>query len=174
MNRINFAKKSVYNRSSTSSWERKGSLILCLATTVAIVTIQLVQWKTLRNVRQERKAREQRVSSLNQLIDKKNRLEEEQAVLKQEVKSLDQVIQNPDPFFSLFSSINKHLGSTGSLEALQISGKKLELTIGSPNIQTATQFMQEIELLSSVNSLDLISIRPDTNKLLFKMKGMLA
>ena len=71
MNRINFAKTTTGKRSCTNPWARKGSLVLCLFILAAVSSIQIVQWKTLHGVKQEKEMRMKRIASLDKLLSEK-------------------------------------------------------------------------------------------------------
>jgi len=171
MDKINFV--SAAPRKKTQ-WSSKASLLFVLSITGIVIFLQIRQWNTLKIVKQKKSQHDQALMQ-QQIIKKNNdQLAGEKTELEKRLRKLKQAQGSANPYFNLFAAITQQLQTVGTLHALQLLKKKIQLTIKSPDIKRATQFMQTIRALPSVSSLNLVSIYPQENKLLFAMDGKLS
>ncbi len=174
MNKINFAQKNHAHRTTKKFFLfKKLPLMFCIAALALMATLQIMQWFTLHNVRQEKQLIEKRLAPFNQLNGETKKLENELPALEKTVKKMEQAKQAQDPFMQLFHSIHTILGTTGSVESLSITKKQLELTISCANVKTAQEFMDKLAQNPAISSIDLSSIRKGATQLLFAITGTL-
>ena len=171
MNKINFAERKTIEQ---SGWSSRMSALLVIAILFLVGFLHVRQRNILMAVKFENQQASKRVAKLHDMLEEKRGLKEQSEQLKNKIKKITKLKNNPQTYFGLFASINEMLNEGGALEALHIAHKKIELTITYPDIKKANQFMKTMTDLPSVSQLKLVSIHPKSEQLQFKIIGKLS
>ena len=174
MNKINFIQKNSSHRASKKNYLFKLMTIIFSAIALAtIITLQTMQWVTLRNLRQEKQRIEKQLAPLDLLVIEKQKLEKEIPSLEKRVYIMENTQPSQDQFLNLFNAIYALIGAAGSIESLSIAHKKLELTINLASIKAAQDFIEKLAALPIINTIDLDSIRKGGSTFIFSITGTL-